>query len=383
MGGMTAGIVTTDRGGSSGPDFFPPGRIVNPMPTRPLVGDPVGRVCRVVAPGRVATFLCHHDYFNAPPRPSVYPIGDVNFVVDRHTVAVVQRTQGAPGETTFDIEQSRRPLAQHVVLLMRDLLDIDAPLRVTTRTMHGIRHGGLASSSSLQGSIALAINELWGAPVPRPDLARYLSQNYGEECGDEGLLVAMPSLGGGCASAMLAADAITISCDDQSADLHDLPDDISVVLAVPTLVTLPDGGEDFALFRRGADLFTELGRWGDVKREILETDLVPALRRGDTSTLFRHINSYSMGAYGPIPGYFANRWANHGVDFLDLSRSVYAALRWLLDRDEACFFVSSGGPSIAILTRDPEAVTQALGHLPLARCETLGLHRYGPTVELW
>lgn len=359
---------------------FAPGRVVNPFRGTLRPADAVGEMSRAVAPARLATFLSYHQYFMSPPRPGVYPVGDVNFVVDRYTEAVVERIPG--GETVIDADPDRVPLVRHVVLLMRHLLGIGDGLRVTARTLHDVRHGGLASSSALQGAVALAINELYGGPADRRSLARFLSQNYGEECGEADALVEMPSLGGGSASALIGAHAIFIAGETEVAGTFTLPDGIGVVLAIPKVRSLPDGAEDFALFQRGRDLFQALGAWGDVKAGIVAEEVMPGLERGDVGPLFRHVTAYSLGAYGPIPEYFANRWAASGIDFGVLTREVFAALRPLVAADDACFFVSSGGPSFAALTRDIPRTVAALQSLPFATVEELRLDGRGPAVEV-
>jgi beta-ribofuranosylaminobenzene 5'-phosphate synthase len=94
-------------------------------------------------------------------------------------------------------QASRALLLRHGIGLMRAALGVNNGLRVEVEVHRHYPHCGLGTSSLMVAVVAIAINELYGRPIPDDVLARYLAQNHGEEVADdEAHLLPVQCLGG-------------------------------------------------------------------------------------------------------------------------------------------------------------------------------------------
>ena len=132
------------------------------------------------------------------------------------------------------------------------------------RNLHDTQHGGFGSSASLQTAVAIAINNIFGNKIPERDLAKFLAQNYGEECDRIGYLAPMASIGGASAVAIGDANLVVIGGESEVWKTYNLSDEYSVLIITPNLgIERISGASDMQMYKNGYEAFLEMGReWG-------------------------------------------------------------------------------------------------------------------------
>lgn len=357
------------------------GDLINPLPTRERIVRPVGKEVTIRVPARVDTFLCHHQYFVNPPRPQVYPVNSINFTVAQYSEARVQLRDDA--ELVIDAEAGRESIVRHAVLIMQKTLSIGYGFTISARNLHDIRHGGLGSSAALMTAVAHGINVLFGEPLSADEMTKLLAQNYGEETDKPGYLSTMASIGGAAAASVLGSSVVVVGGEAEIWHVSELPSEYEAIFLFPKHIESIPGVVDIELFQKGFDLFRRLGYdWGGVKEEILRRKIIPAIESGDLSVLFRSINMYTIGGYGDIPQYFRNRWLSHGIFFDKLIHELYYSLFKNLSPSENCFFVSSGGPLIVVITKDVDCAIRSVASFSDFDVTRVKLSRDKPEVTL-
>lgn len=363
-------------------DYYKIGEIINPLPVQ-YQSEPLFKTCSVKVGARLSTFLCHHDYFINPPRPQVYPINSINFTINEFTEVSVECTESS--EIVIDALETEKDILLHTALMLKTALGFSNGLNITGRVMHGIRHGGLGSSAALQTAVAIAINSLMGSKIPQADLIKFLAQNYGEESDKPGYLVPLVSVGGASAAMMSAHNVTIVGGEAEVWKEYSLPDDYSIVVVTPKIVNHKkiSNDLDIELYNRGKEIFLKIGQdWGDLKETILRDKIVDGLNKNNPSYLFNQLTMYTLGAYGDIPQYYKNRWLEYTPRF---DKYIYDIFHDCFDSDsikESCFFVSSGGPSIFIVTRDSDRLIKKLKkyrHFSVKKSE---LYKGGPQIVL-
>lgn len=363
-------------------NHYPIGELLNPL-QKELFGIALqGRRCQITVPARVDTFLCHHNYFVSPPRPQVYPVGSINFSIQRFTEADVSIRDDK--KLIIDAFQKHQAIIEHTVKIMQKTLHIETGFNIRARNRHQISHGGLGSSAAVMSAVAQAINILFGSVLSTEDMTKLLAQNYGEETPKKGFLSPMASIGGATAvalsgkSLMIIGGEADIWCADQ------MPKGYCAIMLYPKNIQEISGVTDFTLYKQGSALFKKMGEdWGNIKEHISKTKIIPGIRSGSYSELFRSINMYTVGAYGDIPQYFQSRWVSHNVFFDSFIYSIFSRLFGSLKVTEHCFFVSSGGPLIVVITKQYKESIRLLGDLnENFLMEKVSLCRSSPSVRL-
>ena len=341
-------------------EYYQIGDLLNPLSRSLLVEKPKVKKCSISVPARVDTFLCHHHYFVNPPRPQVYPVNSINFAIEQFTEAEVSLREDA--KITIDPSSSRSTLLEHAVEILRKTLGIEHGFNVNARNVHTILHGGLGSSAALMTAVAQAINLLTGEYITIKEMTKLLAQNYSEETDRPGYLSTMASIGGASASALSGKSLVIVGGEAEIWYTGQLPNTYTALLLYPKEMKSITGVSDMELYRKGFSLFKRLGtEWGDIKESILKNRIIPALQKNDFSELFRAINMYTIGGYGDIPQYFRSRWLSHNIFFDKFIHTLFSRLFTELRIDESCFFVSSGGPLIVIITQDTEKTIESIG----------------------
>lgn len=362
-------------------NYYKIGDLINPLPIQFENVQALFKECFVRVPSRIDTFLCHHNYFANPPRRQVYPVGAINFVIDQFTQAKVEVING--DEIILDDEIDRKSIILHTALVLKKTLGFKEGLKIQAKNLHLIKHGGFGSSAALQTSVAIAINNIFGNKIPNTYLIKLLSQNYGEESDRPGFLSPMASIGGASASAMLNSNTIIIGGESEIWKQYNLPKEYKVVIAIPDIKKLPDGILDMELYQKGFLLFEKLGlEWGHIKEDILKNKIIYGLNNKDMSSLFESINMYTIGAFGDIPQYFRHRWLSHSIFMDEFIHEIYYSIYKEISNKENCFFVSSGGPSIAFITKEATKVKQILNNYPSLKIFECELYNKGPIIKL-
>lgn len=340
-------------------NYFKIGHITNPLNVRFNGIVPVARSCSIVVPARVNTFLCHHNYFAHPLKPQIYPANSVNFSIGKFTKAKVEVRQDKIN--VIYAPDKNKAIIEHIIKVMQKTLGIETCFTVYANNLHNIIHGGLGSSSAITSAVAQAINILMGNKLSVAEMTKLLSQNYGEESPQKGFVTAGISIGGSVAVALSGKSVVIVGGESEIWSLSNLPKQYCAVLLYPKKIkTISKATDDMLNKREFALLEVVDDGWGSVKENLLKEKIIPAIKKKDYSYLFRNMNLYTIGAFGDIPSYFNFRWSYFGIAFDKLIYSIFSKLFCELKIDENCFFVSSNGPLITIITKQPKKVLTLL-----------------------
>ncbi len=339
--------------------YYKIGKIINPLPYK-LKSKPVYKSCSVKVCARLDTFLCNHHFFVEPPRKQVYPVCSINFAIDKFTEANVECINS--NEIVIENSTNRKDIIMHTALILKKALGFKCGLKISAKNLHNVQHGGFGSTAALQTAVAIAINNLFDNKIPKKELIKFLAQNYGEESNKKGYLSSMASIGGAAAVAVYNNNLIIIGDESKIWGKYTISNEYEVLIITPKkLEGVITHNADIKLFEKGQSAFKKIGHdWGSIKENILKDKIIKDLNIYNTKTLFNLINMYTIGAYGNIPQYFKNRWISHSVYFDEFIYEIFFNCFKGLDREENCFFVSSGGPSICFITKQKDLVLKNL-----------------------
>lgn len=127
----------------------------------------------------------------------------------------------------------RKVLVNHSCKLMYKALNICPTIEIDVSSKGILKHCGFGSSTATISAVAVAINEIYGNPIPKDILIKYLASNHGEEISDDDEinLKAVQSIGGSACGGMnnggifvIAGNATVIAKMRYSAD---------VIIAIP------------------------------------------------------------------------------------------------------------------------------------------------------
>lgn len=314
-----------------------------------------GKSCKIIVPARVNTFFCHYNFFVNPPRTQVYPVSSINFAISKFTEATVT----VRDDRKIVISASGKHLAiiEHAVKIMQKTLGIENGFDVNANNLHKISHGGLGSSSAIMSAVAQAINILMGNNLSVSDMTKLISQNYGEESSKKGFISSAASIGGSTAIGLSGKSLVVIGGESRIWHLSNLPKEYCAVLLYPKKLKEISKATDNVLNKKDFSLYDD---WGDIRENMLKMKIIPTIDRKDYSVLFKAINMYTIGAYGSILQYYKFRWMSYNIHFDSLIYSVFFKIFRSLKIGENCFFVSSNGPMIVVITKYPKKVTELL-----------------------
>lgn len=343
-------------------NYYKIGHLTNPLNVKVKNVFPKGKICKIIIPARVNTFLCHHNYFAHPPKPQIYPVNSINFAISKFTDAKVEIRDD--DKNIINASDKYLLIIEHIIKIMQKTLGIETGFNVSVKSLHNISHGGLGSSSAIASAVAQAINILMGNILSVGDITKLISQNYAEESPKKGFISSGASIGGSTAIGLSGKSLVVMGGKSEIWCLDNLPEEYCAVLLYPKKIKSISKAIDNALNKKELSLLETVDEgWGDVKEEMLKTKIIPAINKKDYSVLFRAINMYTIGAFGDIPNYFKFRWMSHGIPFDSVIYTIFSKLFGLLKIDENCFFISSNGPLIVIITKQHKMVLDLLKDL--------------------
>lgn len=336
-------------------NYYKIGHITNPLHKK--IGKVLikGKSCKIIIPARVNTFLCHHNFFVNPPRPQIFPVNSINFAINKfiEVVVVVRDDQ----KNIIDAVQKHQAIIEHTIKIVQKTLNIKQGFNVMVKNLHGISHGGLGSSGSIMSGVAQGINILMGKPLSVGEITKLIAQNYGEESNKKGFLSPSASIGGSTAITLAGKSLVVVGSEADIWCVNQLPKEYYAVLLYPKKIKGISKAQDIELNKRELYWLKNIDKdWGDIKENILKTRIIPAINKKRYSVLFNAINMYTIGAYGDIPQYFKSRWISQGLTFDSLIFGIFSRIFKSLKISENCFFVSSNGPMIVVITKYPKKV---------------------------
>lgn len=275
-----------------------------------------------------------------------YTPGQVDFTIKLFKRISVTKCSG-PNEVNLSERTQRPVLIRHAVSLMRQALGVKDGLDIDVEDNLNLRHCGLGSSSGLIAGVACAINELYGKPVNKQVLVKYLAQNHGEEIdGDNNLINPVQCIGGSAACGQYKGGVVIIAGESVVVKTGIVSKDYSVVIGVPADFKHPDSKYLMDKEIENLPKFLACGqKYGPTIAYRLFHESLPALEEGNIKPLGNLVFDYRwhMGSiencsfvYPPI---------------MEMSKDI----AFLKEKGHAdVLALSSVGPGIFAVTNNPK-----------------------------
>ncbi|MFM7023155.1 MAG: hypothetical protein ACKOXB_09270 [Flavobacteriales bacterium] len=157
--------------------------------------------------------------------------GEVLFSIDLPTEIKVSY-DSTEDQVKLPVQNS---VVQHTIMLLSEILGCDyRNFSVEFKRAASYRHCGLGSTGSLMAATAVSINEMFGSPIQKQYLCKYLSQNYGEEIdADISKLMPVQCIGGSLVNSMYGGAIKIISGESQLIFAGKMPVDYHVYVLMP------------------------------------------------------------------------------------------------------------------------------------------------------
>ncbi len=327
--------------------IFSAGKIHNPVKgpiKRPSLKY---RSIKVTVPARLNTMCFDLKTLTKPEKEFVYNAGELAFSVNASTYSEV-----AVNHNSSEIEVTgntrRKSIVRHAAIIMKNVLNIDEGLVVEANNIHDFPHSGLGSSSSLITAVCIAINEMYGKPLDRRQLSLFISQNHGEEIdGDDQNLIHVQCNGGSPSVALYSGGMQIIVGESNVVLRNDIPNEYTFVFGIPKFYKKRDALELMSIETKQFDKMIESR--DDFSKEIawkVLHELIPSIMNND------------MGMIGEVIKYYRFETGSLKIDSVTWS-GLYELMEELIkmkNEDSPIISVSSCGPAIYALTRDPKTI---------------------------
>lgn len=168
-----------------------------------------------------------------------YSAGEVVFSVRLPRVVTVRVRRDE--DVRIDSRVARPALVLHAARIMRRALNVRHGYDIRVHGGPNIPHAGLGSSSNLIASVAVAIHEVYGAPIPPSYLVKYFAQNHGEEIsGKDDRLYPVQCLGGSAAAGLCGGGLLVLAGESDVIARMEIPNQYVAVIGVPKDYIPPD-----------------------------------------------------------------------------------------------------------------------------------------------
>ena len=194
----------------------------------------------------------------------IYTAGQINF-----TVALFRSIKITITDIKDDLNISgighRVSLIRHAYFLMKDVLKFEVGMNIEYIDEVKIRHCGLGSSSATISAVCCAINELFGNPIPKVELMKYIVQNHVEEInGDIDHVFPVQSLGGSAAAGLFGNGMVVIAGRAVVIETMNISEEYDVLFGVPNDYISKDSrdlmqleAENFANFNNTGNIYAK------------------------------------------------------------------------------------------------------------------------------
>lgn len=303
--------------------------------------------------------------------------------IDPSKIAVNNNLIYTPGEVIFSVKlfkrvkiilnssntiqvsdrTRRKPLVRHAYLLMKKALKFKQGMYIDVDNENEIKHCGLGSSSGLIAGVASAINEIYGNPIRNDCLVQYLAQNHGEEIEDSNNFInPVQCIGGSAASGLFRGGVIVLAGESCVIAEMQVNYAYHVVIGIPSDFEQRDSKELLAEETKNFHKFIRTGlRYGPtIAYNILHKGL-PAMKRGDLKTLGDIIFDYRFRM-----GSIKNCSFVYPKLFTLCERLIDLKMRGIAD----VLAISSVGPGIFVITKEPKACELAFNNAGLETIKT-------------
>lgn len=248
--------------------------------------------------------------------------------------------------------EGREPVIQHCCYIMKKALDYSGGFKIHINNFHNLKHCGLGSTGCIQAGVAAAINHLFGLPIKREDMIKYLAQNYGEEIdGDSERLNPVQCIGGSAASGLYEGGVLVLAGENTVIATGEISEDYNVVIGIPNNYEFSDSKNQFEEEKDNLNNFLECGMQyrNEIAYNVLHKFL-PAIYHKDLKTMGDVIWDYRYNK-GSIK--------NCAYTFPDMPEIVEKIAYLKKEGFVDILSISSVGPAIFAITKDTDECIEA------------------------
>ncbi len=332
-------------------DYFPPGKITNPIKGKISHTKLHFQKVKVEVPARLNAMVFDTTSLTGPQKKFVYTAGELLFAVKLYTNAFVEIDTTSMGKIIIHNSSHRVAIIRHTALIMKKAIKFKHSIRIHAYNTFDYVHCGFGSSAALQYSVAIAINTIFGNPISQDDLICYLAQNYGEEVkNDPNKLIHVQSNGGmgaaafyGGVSALAGESAIIFN--------KKIPTTFRIVIGIPRSYERLDA---VTLMRKEEALFNQMKKSAKTSAQQIAWNVVhqllPALVRDDYWGVGNVIDEYRFKS-GSIE--------TDGLMWPEMLKSIIKLRKLRKKLGMQILSSSSCGPAIFSLTMNVKEVQAA------------------------
>lgn len=333
-------------------EIFKAGKIFNSIKGK--INIPVLRhkKIKVIVPARLNTMCFDLKTLTKPKKKFVYNAGELAFSVNVNTYAKIEIIKNKKKSVTLSRNTKRKSIVKHAALMMKKALKIKDSFLIEANNVYDYPHAGLGSSSSLISAVCIAINEAYGKPINPRQLTLFIAQNHGEEIeSDDERLIHVQCNGGSPSVALYGGGMQIIVGESNMIFKEKFPEDYTFVFGIPKMYKKCDAQCLMAIEK--AQFPKMLKSSKDFSKEIawkVLHELIPS------------IMNKNMKSIGDILQYYRFNTGSLVIDSRTW-KGLYSLVKSLMKyRNEITpiISVSSCGPAIYILTKDPMKIEKIL-----------------------
>lgn len=290
-----------------------------------------------------------------------YIAGQITFSIQLYTKVNLKLRND--GECLISKRSLRKSVIKHVFLLMKKAIGFNDGFEIDVDEGSDIIHGGLGSTGSIFGGVAVAINEVYGSPIGEDQLLKYLSQNYGEEVtGSEDMLNPVQSVGGSIATGLYNGGILIISGENRVVKIGVVNPDYSVILGYPKNFEKRSSDVNFSKEKNNFSRFKKCGKdYGkDIAYDVFHK-ILPGIDEKNLSQIGNVIYDYRF-----------NKGSIQNCSFsypkiVEITKNLsYLKKNNIVD----ILSISSVGPLVFAITKNPIKCVQAFKKQGLAILKT-------------
>jgi|ERR1035437_627223 homoserine kinase len=163
----------------------------------------------------------------------IYTAGQINFTVSMFKSIKIEITNEKNNLNISGIGH-RESLIKHAYLLMKDVLKFEVGMNIEYIDEINIKHCGLGSSSATIAGVCCAINEIFGNPIQKVNLMKYIVQNHVEEIdGDSDYVFPVQSIGGSAATGLYGNGMVIIAGETVVIETMSIAEEYDVLFGIP------------------------------------------------------------------------------------------------------------------------------------------------------